>query len=106
MGDALNLTGIITNLGLGGLMLYIVFFRLLPSSEEERKQRDTAFLAALEKQSIQAAVERKEYQAIIVENSQRTQLLIKSTMMVLTGRCPDLNIHCPFKTPDFTQGSQ
>lgn len=103
-GDILTLLG---QLGMGGVMVYLIFFKLLPemSAERdkntaERERRDVAFLDALEKRDVAVAKREKEHREQLEQWQQdgnRTRVLIRAAMMVLTGQCPDTNLQCPFK---------
>ena len=105
-----NLISTFLNFGLGGILLYLIFFKFQPEAREERDKLTNSFLLALEKHDLAmtnaiekrdeaANRDRKDYS----KDSAKTRLFIRAAIMVLTGKCPDTTGDCPFKARELLE---
>lgn len=111
--DVGNAISTMLNFGLGGVLLYLIFFKFQPEAREEREKINSAFLLALEKHDLAmtnaierrdeiASKDRKEH----YKDGAKTRLFIRAAIMVLTGKCPDTNLDCPFKAAELAEDQE
>ena len=115
--DASHVVSSLINLGFGGVLLYLIFFKFQPEAREEREKQAQAFLVALEKQETmfekryvllsetffkrdeEITRERKE----TIKDNLKTRTLTRAAVIVLSGKCPDTSTSCPFKVQELSE---
>ena len=117
------------NIGFGGVLLYLIFFKFQPEARDEREKQSHAFLSALEKQEAlwstalekQEALFERRYSTLsdmiskrdeeitrerkeALKDNLKTRTLTRAAVIVLSGKCPDNTTLCPFKSQELSEG--
>lgn len=94
-----GVASILLNLGFGGAMLYLVFFKIMPEARTERENARSDFLAALKEldNSLIDSVKAQD------RDNAKTRLFVRAAIMVLTDKCPVAATGCPFKAHELLE---
>lgn len=84
--------GVLLNMGFGGVMLWLIFFKIMPEAKQERETSRAEFLAALRERDTAQAVQ-----------NQKSQLFIRAAMMIMGDKCPAAATLCPFKIHELSE---